>query len=432
MVDEGREPKRPARIALVLSGGGARGAYEAGVLSYLFTEIAPRLGREVHFDIVTGASVGAIHACYVAAYQNSSDAWARLAEIWRGLTLDRVFPVGASELFSVPLRLLGLAPAPKPLPAKGELPQRLPGLFEVGWLEHIVLQEIEWQLIRDHIDSGSLHALAVAATEIATGRAVIFADTKDGQLPPWSRDEFVVAKSARIGPAHALASAAIPLVFPAVRLTGAYYADGGLRLNTPLSPALRLGADRVLVISLQHGRTKADDDRLARHRETNFTSPVYLAGKALNALLIDRIEHDLDRLRLLNRILAAGVSAYGAGFVDRINDVVVVERRAPYRIVQEMSIRPSEDLGALAGKCLGRMSRARGISDWLSRTFVRYAGRGGMAEPDLLSYLLFDNCYTDRLIALGREDAEAVADRLVDFFSGSGAAMAPRRPAASA
>jgi NTE family protein len=313
--------------------------------------------------------------------------------------------------------MLGLGSSPPRLPAKGEIPERLPGLFDTGWLESIVLDTIDWKRLHAELDEGSLHAVAVAATEIGTGRSVVFVDSPHGPVRKWSRDHFVVTRTTRLAPAHALASAAIPMAFPAVQIDGAFYSDGGLRLNTPLSPALRLGADRVLVIGLRHVRPQAELDRLAQHREVAYSNPVYLAGKALDALLLDRVEHDLDRLRLFNAILRTGRAAYGQEFLGRINEAVVPERGAPYRVVEDFLIRPSRDLGELAAECLAIQRPVSGLSDWLSRNVVRYAGRGAFGEADLLSYLFFDRCYTEHLIALGRHDAASAADDLLEFLS---------------
>jgi len=405
------------RLALVLSGGGARGAYEAGVLSYIFDDVAKRLGRPVHFDIVSGTSVGAIHACWVAAAQDEPNSSSKLLDVWRSLALDSVFNLGAGDFLRMPLHLLGRGVPRAILPARNGVPERLPGLFHTDWLEKIVLEQIPWGALRDNIDSGRLDALALAATEIATGRSAVFVDSIKRDLPPWARDPYVVARPTRITPGHALASAAIPLVFPALRIGRTFYCDGGLRLNTPLSPALRLGADKVLVIGLRYPRPAEEEDRLANKREMNYSSPAYLIGKALNALLLDRIEYDVDRMHLFNDILAAGERIYGADFIERINETVVAHRNAPFRIVRDFMVRPSQDLGNLAADCLRHQKPSRGISDWLSHQVVRYAGHGTMGEADLLSYLFFDRCYAEHLIDLGREDARAAEDEIAAFLA---------------
>ena len=407
-----------SRISLVMSGGGARGAYEAGVLSYIFEELAPRLGRPIHFDIVTGTSVGAVHACWVAATQDDTNATRSLTTLWRSLSLEKVFPVGVTEVVRVPWRLLGFGRMSGWLPAGAEkAPDRLPGLFDTRWLESIVIGQIPWKSLRRNLDERKLYALAVAATEIATGRSVVFVDTGNGVAPQWTSDPFVIARSAHIGPAHALASAAIPLIFPAVRVDNAYCYDGGLRLNTPLAPALRLGADRVLVIGLRYQRSAQEEDSIARERVANYSSLTYLSGKALNALLLDRVEHDVDRLRFFNAILESGVRAYGPEFLARVNEPILAMRNRPYRIVEDLFLRPSKDIGAIAAECLGHRSPGRSARDWLSRNVARYAGRGAVGEADLLSYLFFDRCYIDHLIVLGRHDAEQASDQMAKFFS---------------
>jgi len=401
-----------------MSGGGARGAYEAGVVSYLFEELPRLLGHPTHFDIVTGTSVGAIHACWVAATQDDPDAGHSLTELWHSLSFENVFPVGLTDAVRVPWRLLGFGGVSGWLPAQEEkAPDRLPGLFDTTLVESIVREQIPWDKLHRNLDEGRLYALAVAATEIATGRSVVFVDTPSGSVPQWAGNPFVIARSARIGPEHALASAAIPLIFPAVRVNHAYCYDGGLRLNTPLAPALRLGADRVLVIGLRYQRSVQEEDRIARERVANYSSLTYLSGKALNALLLDRIEHDVDRLRLFNAILERGVKAYGPEFLERINEPIVTARNAPYRIVENLFLRPSKDIGAIASECLEHQSRSRSARDWLSRNVARYAGRGAVGEADLLSYLFFDHCFVDHLIELGRRDAGQVSEQLATFFS---------------
>jgi len=416
MPDQADSSNGAGRVGLVLSGGGARGAYEAGVLSYLLDNVPARTGKPVRFDIITGSSVGAIHACYLAATQGEPGAAARLLNIWESLSFESIFEVGVTDVVRVPWRLLG-AGAVVPLPASTRLPERLPGLFDTSRLESLVLDRVAWPNIQKNLESGSISALALVATEIATGRSVVFVDNASGELPEWTRDPYIVPRLARIDARHALASAAIPLVFPAVRIDRTYYCDGGLRLNTPLVPALRLGAEKVLIIGLRYRPSPEDEDRLARRREANFMSITYLAGKALNALLLDRIETDVERLRLFNAILESGSEIYGPEFIDRINEPIIAARNTPYRIVPDMFIQPSRDLGELAAECLEHRAPRSGLRNWLSRNVARYAARGAVTEADLLSYLFFDSCYAEHLIELGRKDAEAKAEELAAFFN---------------
>jgi NTE family protein len=401
------------RIALVLSGGGARGAYEAGVLSYLFETLPQRLGRQPHFDIVTGTSVGAIHACYVAGSTQDTAPFERLRSIWTSLSLDAVYRLGVSDLVRLPLRILGMSLPGSVAPESSPLPERVSGLFDSSWLRSLVMDRVHWHGIRRHLRSGSLAALAVATTEVATGRSVVFVDSaQDAALHP-GPDPHVSYRPTRVGPRHALASAAIPLLFPAIRIGDAYHCDGGLRLNTPLAPALHLGADRVLVIGLRYQASPEELETMRRRREASVMNPIYLAGKALNALLLDRVETDLERLELFNAILERGSAVYGPDFLERVNEPIVARRGRPYRIVDSLHLKPSQDLGALASECF---ERADGERSLVSRTLASIVARGALGEADLLSYLFFDRCYTERLIEIGRADAETAADELCAFL----------------
>jgi NTE family protein len=403
------------RFALVLSGGGARGAYEAGVLSWILDDLPDRLGRPVGFHVFSGTSVGAIHACFVAATCAEPGTGRRLIDVWHSLQVSGVYQVGMGDVVGIPLRLLGLR-GRETRPAEGAIPERLAGLLDTLPLERLVEERIPWADLRRRIDGGDVEAVAVAATEISTGKSVVWVDNRERAIRRWARDPFIVARPVMLAPKHALASAAIPFLFPAPRIDGAYYCDGGLRLNTPLAPALRLGADRLLIVGLRHLPTPEEEAALAVHREGNYSSLTYLAGKVLNALLLDHVDYDVDRLRLVNAILDTGARAYGPDFLRRINAAIEEAGGTPYRVVRNVYLRPSQDLAVVAADCLEHHRRPAGVRAWLSDAAVRYAVHGVVAEADLLSYLYFDRCYADHLIALGRADAEANADALIAFF----------------
>jgi NTE family protein len=403
------------KYALIMSGGGARGAYEAGVLSWVLDDLPRRLGRPVRFQIVTGTSVGAIHACYVAATFGRPDAGKGLIDIWHSLRVGGVYNVGVSDMVGIPLRLLGFR-GRKTAPPEGAIPERLTGLLDTLPLERLVRESIPWANLRYLVETGEIEAVAVAATEISSGKSVVWVDNREGIVRYWARDPFVIARPAKLSPAHALASAAIPFLFPAPRIDGSYFCDGGLRLNTPLSPALRLGADRLLIVGLRHVPTPAEEAALATNREANYSSLAYLAGKVLNALLLDHVDYDVDRLRLVNAILDTGARAYGPDFLRRINEVIEKMRGTPYRVVRDLYVLPSKDLAVMAAECLDSHRGDGGLRAWLSDAALRYSVYGIAGEADLLSYLYFDQCYAEHLIALGRADAEARGDELVEFF----------------
>jgi NTE family protein len=406
------------RRALVFSGGGARGAYEAGVVRYLVDELPQRLGREVPFDILCGTSVGAIHSCYLAATAHEdANRGMRLVDLWKSMRLDEVLPLSARDLLRIPRRLLGIRQIAEAI-RSGEAPERLYGLLNTQALERFVVRAVPWRHIRSNVRAGRVEAVCVAATQIATGQVTIFIENLRRRVAHWTRDPTIVPRPTRLTPHHALASASIPMLFPAVRIGSTYYADGSLRLNTPLAPALRLGADRVLVIALSQETRQTHAAAQADQRVEDYASPIFLFGKVLNALLLDPIDSDLARMRLMNEILEDGEKAYGPEFLERINTVANRNRANPFKKIQDLVIRPSADLGQLAGQVLVNM-RAERMTSPLLRLAARGLGgaSGRTPESDLLSYLLFDGEFLAPLTELGFADARAQEEALAKFFS---------------
>jgi NTE family protein len=402
------------RRAIVLSGGGARGAYEAGVLRYIFETLPERSEQTPRFDIVSGTSVGAIHACFVAAtaHMKGRERGDRLVKIWEDLKVDEVFRFTAADMISLPRKLLGVRRVAEQLRA-GQRPDRLFGLLDTRPLEKLVLGGIPWKSIRKNLRERRLDAVCVAATQIATGRAVIFVERRERDLPLWADQEHIRMQAIRVMPVHALASAAIPLLFPAVRVGARYYVDGGLRLSTPLAPVVRLGANRIMVVGLRHAGPVVVSETLAQQRTEGFGSPMFLFGKVLNALLLSPIDVDIARMDFINQIVDAGTRAFGPDFLGRLNAV----RDRPLQKIHELVIRPSTDLGQIAGEVAEGHQGDLELSPFL-RFFMRAFGTGaGPRESDLLSYVLFDNEYAKPLIELGYRDAEAREAELARFFS---------------
>jgi NTE family protein len=400
----------------VLSGGGARGAYEAGVLRFLFEGLPARLGHAPRIDLVSGTSVGAIHACFVAATAHEGpERGARVREVWEGMALSELFGSALGELLRVPRRVVATMRARGALRG-GAPPDRLYGLLNTTQLERLVREAIPWPRIRRNLGEGRIEAVCVAATEIATGRATVFLDAQRGPDAAWDHDPSMIAVPAKLGPAHALASAAIPLLFPAVRVGGTYYADGGLRVNTPLAPVLRLGADRVLVIALRRGPTVGAEGDSAARRVGNYGNPLFLFGKVLNALLLDHIDNDLAHLRMLNDVVRQVRGVGGEEVLARVNEGVLAERGHAMRVIDDLVVRPSQDVGVLAGEAMRGVGGERPSAG--VRLLLRAFDLGEEAfEADLLSYVLFDRSFTRRLVELGYEDARSQADALAAFFS---------------
>jgi NTE family protein len=403
------------RRALVLAGGGARGAYEAGVLSYVFEHAYPRLPGGFEFDIFSGTSVGAVHAAFAAATADSDPGLRakRLLETWTTMRLTDVFRLTLGDLLAMPLRALGLRRSGG---SRRERPV-LGGLVDVAPLERMVEKRIPWGRLPDGLRRPTPKALCISCTDVRTGRATVFMDGPLADPAPWTHDANAQAIETRIHARHVRASAALPFLFPAVLVDGRYYVDGGLRMNTPLSPALRLSADRVLVVTTGQRPGLAGD--AAAYPAEVVTQPVFLLGKILDALTLDRLEYEIQRIDLVNALIARGEEVYGPEFLARINPAVREQRGTGYRRVETAILRPSQDLGALAAECHRCGGGPRELG--LLYALLTRATRHGVPEEEggLLSYLLFDRCYTEPLLELGRADAQAREDELVELLTGN-------------
>jgi NTE family protein len=392
----------------VLAGGSARGAYEVGVVRYVVEEVARALGRDVPIDVISGTSAGSINACMLAAHADKPSArGALLAAQWTALELEDVVRPAPGEILHAMTRMLG----------RGYRPggDRRGGILDPAGIERIVRDNTPFDAIEGHLRAGRLQALSISTTHVASGRTVVFVQRREAGLPRWGSDPTMVARSARMRAEHALASAAVPLLFPAVEIDGQHYCDGGLRQNVPLSPARRLGADGLIVVNPRYIREASPTPALADSREMGFPDPIFVFGKAMNALLLDRIENDIRRLEKLNAVLAAGEHRFGPGFGATLNEELGRGGESALRPVDVVYIRASQDIGVLASEYVRSAEFAKRARGLVGRG-VRRLGEAE-SEADLLSYVLFDGPFCQLLIEMGRNDARARHDELVHFFA---------------
>ncbi len=385
-----------SNTALVLSGGGARGAYEAGVVQGIIEVLGRAPDDPAPFGIFAGSSVGAINVAYLAAHADQGDmAAAGLVDVWRSLRLPSH------------LRLAG----------GGALGMLFRGawrrsLLDAAALERLVTAAIPWKRLHANIDAGRVKALVVAAMRITTGRTTMFAEIAPSTTFRPSRDPRRAALCGRVSADHVLASAAIPLAFPARRIGKGWFCDGGLRFNTPMAPAIRTGADKLVVVSLLH---EGITDQVWED-ERRPPGLAFLAGKVLNALLLDPIAYDLHVLERFNGLLRTLEATLDEDEQARLDDATRELRGMPYRRLDTLVFHPSVDLGEVAGEHL-RHHKGREALGWLGeRLLRRAASKTATWEDDLASYVLFDGAYAEQLIEIGHRDALARRDKIVTFF----------------
>jgi NTE family protein len=375
-------------VGLVLTGGGARAAYQAGVLRAL-AEILPP--GAIPFRVLCGISAGAVNASFLGGnLEDFGAATERLQELWLALSPDRVYRTDTTRMLSIGTRWM------RDLSGGGLFRRsRINFLLDATPLRDFLHAQLPLLRLRQNLGSGALLGFAVTATSYATASAVTFFDGNP-EARPWVRATRVgVRETIRID--HVMASAAIPIFFPPIRIKGAWYGDGSVRMTAPLSPAIHLGADRLVVIGVRRWKTSEELLPGARPARKESLAPSEIAATLLNAVFLETIESDVERLERINKMVELVPAA------DR--------PRLPHglRPVPALVLRPSRDLGQLAGDQYRRFPR-----------FLRYLLRGIGAHagnaPDLLSYLAFEPVYVGRLLELGYDDTMARRADVSRFF----------------
>ncbi len=380
-------------VALAMSGGGARAAYQMGVLRGVM-----RAHPEFAPTILTGVSAGAINAGYLANHNGSfTEAVSGLGRLWRQLRTEHVFNVTGPSVAKTSLTW-----ARRLLSGGSKSSRNAQALLDATPLRELLEREMVNHGglvtgIDTNIAAGRLDAVAITSSSYTTGQSVTWVQGRD--VEGWDRPNRRAVQT-RIGPEHVLASASLPFFFPAVKVNHpaigeGWYGDGGIRLTAPLSPALHLGARKILAVSTRYGRTAAEADKPAID---DYPPPAQILGVLMNAIFLDLLDQDAQVLRRINKLLEAWPDGKPGP-----------DPHAGFRPVKLLVLRPSQDLAKLASE----------FETNLPPTF-RFLMRGlGVREtrsPDWLSMLLFEPEYIGLLTEIGEADAAARADEVIEFL----------------
>jgi NTE family protein len=373
------------RIGIVLTGGGARAAYQVGVLRAIADLIPKNVANP--FPIICGTSAGAVNAVALAAdASNYRRAVLRLQAVWKNFRPEQVYRADLPGVMKNSLRWMLAA-------VTGGRGREPVSLLDNTPLRRLLAERIEFPAIQRAIDAEHLYALAITCSGYTSGQSVcFFQGVPDAQ--PWKRVRRIGVQ-ASIALEHLLASSALPFIFPAVKINREYFGDGSMRQIAPVSPALHLGADRVLVLAI--GRQIQSAQAVERPRSEGYPSLAQIAGHALNSIFLDSMETDLERLQRINRTLSL------------VPEDTLQRSSLSLRHVDFMVLSPSEEIEQIALRHAEELPPA-------IRTLFRSVGAMQRGGSTLLSYLLFSRRFCRELIALGYRDAMAKRDNLRGFL----------------
>ena len=360
----------------MLSGGGARGAYQVGVLRRIARECPAAVP-----GILTGVSSGGINAAYLAASQEPfAEKLENLSAVWERLRIDDVFRVDLRALTGRGLQWGSrlLAGGRHPLPPARSMVDTAPLR---ALLERLLQPDTTGGIpgIMRSLEAGWLQAIALTGSSYTTGQSVTWVQKRDGcGIGTWERPQRK-SEDSLLGVDHVMASSALPFLFPAVKVDGAWFGDGGIRLTAPLSPAVHLGARRILAVSTRYARSRDEADRPAI---AGYPPPAQVAGVLYNAIFLDQLDADALEMHRINRLIGK----------------LPESERDGLRQIDLLLLRPSIDLGRLANEYEPQLPRA-------FRFLTRGMGTRETRSNDMLSLVMFQGDYVRRLMDLGEADA---------------------------
>ncbi|MDH5256659.1 MAG: patatin-like phospholipase family protein [Gammaproteobacteria bacterium] len=365
------------KIGLILSGGGARAAYQVGVLKAIADSLPKHSSNP--FPIICGTSAGAINAAALAIYapQFREAVW-RLVHVWGNFHVDQVFKADFRGMSASMTRWMTAN-------VLGRNTNEPVALLDRAPLSELLNHYLPFENIQSSIDSGSLHGLSITASNYSTGNSVAFYQGHES-IKPWVRANRI-GTPANITQEHLMASSAIPLIFAPHKLEDDYYGDGSMRQNAPTSPALHMGADKLFIVGVKHEATSTGK------RSNTFPTLGQIAGHVLDSIFLDNVSMDLERLKRINKTFS------------QIPDRHLPDDSATMRKVELLFISPTKDLYSIAERHADLMPRS-----------VRLFMKGMGASTNLISYLLFEKAYCRELIALGYSDTMERKEEVLKFM----------------
>ena len=373
-------------LGLVMGGGGARAAYQVGFLHHV-----AKHSPDLQIPFIHGVSAGAINAAVLASHHGTfAQAVEELSILWRDLTVDEVFRIDTRSLLLNSIRWLGRLGGGG---VRSDL-LNVRSLVDTSPLDAYLseaLHAVDRELtgVQYNLDHRGLEAFAVTTTSYSTGSSVTWLQGRE--IETWDRPHRA-PRRANIKVDHIMASAALPLLFPAIQLDGDWYGDGGIRLTAPLSPVLHLGARKIIAISNRYDRSRQEVNNTSIR---GYPPPAQVAGILLNAVFLDLLDHDALRLERLNRLVAAHPERQRHGLEP----------------VKLLVLRPSDDLGRLASQFEIKLPRS-------IRFLTRGLGTRETDSPDMLSLILFQADYVSTLMEIGEADAASRHEEIMEFLEG--------------
>ncbi len=378
-------------LGLVLTGGGARAAYQVGVIQAI-ADFSSK--RESPFNIITGVSAGAINGSYLMSRANDFKTAAKgLSDLWLNLHSDKIYKTDTRSLASLGTKWLGILGTGGIYSNK----EKINYLLDTRPLRKLLEEELRLEQLPQFFNTGILRGVSVSATNYLTGTAISFYDGIE-ELNPWIRSTRIGVQT-QLSVEHIMASSAIPIFFPPVNINGKYYGDGCIRLSSPLSPAIHLGADRVIAVGIRTSRSNEEIIKFNQELSKGDLTIAEISGMLLNAVFLDSLETDIERMERINSTLSMMS-------LENLSQMTSKLRQIPL-----LALNPSRNLGELA---IGILHEFPAMIRFLLKGLGAKENKGW----DLLSYLAFEKAYTHQLIELGYSDTLRKKNTILEFLNG--------------